>query len=67
VEWEPDCLNFHKSETKVLTASYGQVRKKLYNHALSRAKNYPEQYQQMTQIAFDTLKGMGYDTDVGPS
>ena len=62
LEWEPDCLNFHQSKTTVLTASYGQVRRKLYTDAIGRAKNYPHQYQEMTRMAFDTLKEMGYET-----
>ncbi|PIW27042.1 MAG: hypothetical protein COW30_11755 [Rhodospirillales bacterium CG15_BIG_FIL_POST_REV_8_21_14_020_66_15] len=40
LDWDPDCLDFHKSGQAVLTASNWQVRKPLYKNAVGRAKAY---------------------------
>jgi hypothetical protein len=40
LEWEPACLDFHKTRRAVRTASLTQVRKPVYNHAIGRWKNY---------------------------
>ncbi len=38
--WEPACLDFHKTERPVLTASFWQVRQPLYSSSVGRWKNY---------------------------
>lgn len=40
LDWDPACLDFHKSERTQLTASNWQVRKPLYKSAIGRAKGY---------------------------
>ncbi len=40
LEWDPACLEFHKSDRTVTTASNWQVRKPLYKSAIGRAKSY---------------------------
>ena len=40
LEWDPKCLEFHKSERPVKTASVAQVRKPIYNSAVQRWKKY---------------------------
>lgn len=40
LEWDPACLEFHKSGRTVTTASNWQVRKPLYKSAVGRAKAY---------------------------
>mgnify|MGYP002844001588 CR=1 FL=1 len=40
LEWDPACLEFHKSGNAVLTASNWQVRKPLYKSAVGRAAAY---------------------------
>lgn len=40
LEWEDACLDFHKSERTVATASYDQVRQKIYHKSRARWKNY---------------------------
>lgn len=40
LEWEDACMEFHKTERKVLTASRTQVRKKLYSSSIGRHKRY---------------------------
>jgi hypothetical protein len=38
--WDPRCLDFHRTERPVVTASYWQVRQKLYGDSLQRWRNY---------------------------
>jgi len=38
--WDPACLDFHKSDRPVLTASLNQVRQPIYKTAKGRAANY---------------------------
>jgi tetratricopeptide (TPR) repeat protein len=38
--WDEQCLNFHGTERNVLTASYWQVRQKVYNSSVGRWRNY---------------------------
>jgi len=40
LEWNDDCLNFHKTKRFVSTASYDQVRKPIYKKSVARWKNY---------------------------
>ena len=43
LEWEPACLDFHKAERQVRTASVTQVRQPLYKTAVGRWKTYEDQ------------------------
>lgn len=45
VEWEDDCLQFHKKSSTVLTASSWQVRQKVYKTSKEKWRNY-EHYLQ---------------------
>jgi hypothetical protein len=40
LDWEPACLEFHKTERAVLTASVWQVRQPLYDSSVGRWRNY---------------------------
>jgi tetratricopeptide (TPR) repeat protein len=40
LEWDKVCLDFHKSDRPVKTASVAQVRKPIYNTAVKRWKKY---------------------------
>jgi tetratricopeptide (TPR) repeat protein len=40
LDWHPACAEFHSSKRKVLTASYDQVRRPVYNSSIGRWKNY---------------------------
>jgi tetratricopeptide (TPR) repeat protein len=40
LEWEPACLDFHKTRRPVNTASAAQVRRPLYSSSVGRWKNY---------------------------
>ena len=40
LEWNPLCLEFHQTRRVVATASYRQVREKIYSSSVSRWRNY---------------------------
>ncbi len=40
LDWEPACLEFHKTERPILTASAWQVRQPLYAHSVGRWRHY---------------------------
>ncbi len=40
LEWHDDCLDFHKTKRWVTTASYDQVREKMYTSSVARWRNY---------------------------
>ena len=42
LEWDDRCLEFHKTERTVLTASYWQVRQTIYKSSVARWRNYRE-------------------------
>ncbi len=40
LDWDPDCLNFHKTKGAVRTASKWQVRQPIYNKSVGRWQKY---------------------------
>jgi tetratricopeptide (TPR) repeat protein len=40
LDWEPACLDFHRNNRPVRTASYAQVRQPVYKSSIGRFKNY---------------------------
>lgn len=40
LEWDEHCLNFYRTERPVLTASFWQVRQKMYRSSVGRWRNY---------------------------
>jgi tetratricopeptide (TPR) repeat protein len=40
LEWEPACLEFHRTERTVVTASSWQVRQPIYDRSVGRWRNY---------------------------
>jgi tetratricopeptide (TPR) repeat protein len=40
MDWEPACLDFHKSTRPVRTASFAQIRQPLYRRSIGRWQNY---------------------------
>ncbi len=60
LNWVDACLNYHQSQQRVRTASYQQVRQKLFTSSLHKAKNFTKPYQMMTVQAQNLLKELGY-------
>jgi tetratricopeptide (TPR) repeat protein len=50
--WEPACLEFHKTDRAVATASFWQVRQPLYNRSVGRWRHY----ERHLGLLFDCLK-----------
>ena len=42
LDWEKECLNFHKTKRQVRTASIEQVRQPINNKSIGAWKNYKE-------------------------
>lgn len=42
LDWEPDCLNFHRNPSPTATASAVQVREPIYTRAVGRWRHYAE-------------------------
>jgi tetratricopeptide (TPR) repeat protein len=40
LEYEPACMEFHRTQRRVKTASLGQVRQPIYSRSVARWKNY---------------------------
>jgi hypothetical protein len=40
LDWDPRCLDFHRGEQSVRTASFAQVRRPLYRSSVGRWRNY---------------------------
>lgn len=47
VDWDPNCLKFYESKRHIPTASYDQVRNKLYTSSINRWKNYEDNLGQL--------------------
>ena len=40
LDWDPNCLNFHKNKKSIKTVSFAQARKPIYNSSINISKNY---------------------------
>jgi tetratricopeptide (TPR) repeat protein len=50
LEWDPACLEFHKTERNVTTASLFQVRRPIYNSSIGRWRRYEAHLGPMLKI-----------------
>ena len=51
LEWDPDCLNFHKNKkTPIQTVSVAQARKPIYNSSVNSSSGYSEYLKEMYDI-----------------
>jgi tetratricopeptide (TPR) repeat protein len=42
LEWDDRCLDFHKTKRSVVTASFWQVRQRIYSNSVGRWRNYEQ-------------------------
>ena len=49
LDWDEQCLSFHKSERWVATASYDQVRQPIYTQSVGRWRNYEKYLEPLTR------------------
>ncbi|MFC1589230.1 sulfotransferase [Pseudomonadota bacterium] len=57
LEWNDACLDFHKSKRVVATASYDQVRQKIYTKSQARWKKYERHIDPLIENLGDALEG----------
>jgi tetratricopeptide (TPR) repeat protein len=55
LKWDPKCLDFHKSDRPVKTASVAQVRKPIYKTAVQRWKKYGDGLQPLVDAIGATV------------
>ncbi len=63
LDWDPACLEYHKTERQVMTASIQQVRRPIYDSSIGRWRRYEAQLGPMLRI----LDGRGADPKVSRS
>ena len=61
--WDDACLQHHKSNRVVKTASYEQVTQKIYTSSLYRYRNYHEAVKPIIPILESTIEQFGYSTE----
>jgi hypothetical protein len=49
LEYEPGCLQFHRTQRRVKTASIAQVRQPLYSHSVARWRHYESELDDLFQ------------------
>ena len=59
LEWQPACLEFHKTNRPVRTASAGQVRQPLYKHSVQRWKHYDGLLPELFRALLDQVPFSG--------
>jgi hypothetical protein len=60
LEWQEACLEFHRNDAPVATASSAQVRQPVYREALQRWRKYEAQLQPLAGL----LRQGGIDIEV---
>jgi hypothetical protein len=50
LEWNDDCLNFHKTDRPVKTASAAQVRRPIYKDSIQSWKRYKAQLKPLLEL-----------------
>ena len=50
LEWDESVLKFYENKRSVVTASYDQVRQKIYTKSTARWKNYEEHIESLTKV-----------------
>jgi len=50
LEWDPACLEFHRTQRSVRTASVTQVRKPIYTRSVTRWKNYESEMEDVFSL-----------------
>jgi len=63
IDWDEQCMDFHKNERYARTASYAQVTEKLYTSSVHRYKNYRKHIDKIIPILEPHITSLGYDID----
>lgn len=62
-EWDPRCLDFHKSERVTRTASYAQVSQPLYRSSQERWRLYRKHLEPVIPVLAPLIERLGYRVD----
>jgi tetratricopeptide (TPR) repeat protein len=54
LEWEPACLEFHRTQRPIFTASAWQVRQRLYTRAVGRWRCYERHLEPLLRVLAET-------------
>jgi tetratricopeptide (TPR) repeat protein len=54
LEWEPACLDFHRTERPVLTASAWQVRQPLHQRSIGRWRRYERHLRPLLEVSAES-------------
>jgi hypothetical protein len=54
LDWEPACLDFHRTERTVVTVSHWQVRQPLYKSSVGRWRNYEKHLGPLLAVLNDS-------------
>jgi hypothetical protein len=65
LEWEPACLDFHRTRRPVRTASLTQVRQPIYRRSLARWRNYEKALQPLFDQLAASLEPVQENQPVG--
>ncbi|MCW8828932.1 MAG: pilus assembly protein, partial [Gammaproteobacteria bacterium] len=57
------CLEFHRNKREARTASYAQVKEKLYTRSRFRYKNYRAHLDSIIPILEPHIERLGYSVD----
>jgi hypothetical protein len=60
LEFEEACLNFHRTDRPVVTASATQVRRKMYTSSIGRWRNYEKYLQPLISTFKMQSVGINY-------
>ena len=55
LDWDDNCLQFHKAKRTVATASYDQVRQPMYTQSMARWKHYEKHIGPLVEALGDIL------------
>lgn len=50
LQWDPRCLEFHRTERAVVTASNWQVRQRIYSRSVGRCQNYRKYIRPLLEL-----------------
>ena len=71
LDWEPVCLDFHRTTRTVTTASSWQVRQPLYDCSVGRWRNYQRHFVPLLEVlakaAAGTVRGAAIRLDEAPN
>jgi tetratricopeptide (TPR) repeat protein len=59
LDWEPACLDFHRTERPFRTSSLNQVRQPIYRKSVARWKNYERELDDLFSALSETLSRGG--------